>query len=49
MDAGARQRLVGAVLLTLVLGAFAVAITGWANGIISAGLIAVALIVAGNL
>lgn len=49
MDVGARQRIVGAALITLVLGVFAVAIIGWPHGIISAGLIAVALIVAKNL
>ena len=49
MDAAHRQKLVGAALITLILGFFAVAIMGWGSGIISAGLIAVALIVAKNL
>lgn len=49
MDAGTRQRLVGAGLVTLFLGIFAVAITDWPHGLITAGFVAVALIVTQNL
>lgn len=44
-----RQQIVGAALLTLVLGFFAIAITDWPHGLLTAGFVAVALIVAKNL
>lgn len=49
MDVGTRRKIVGAAALTLVLGLFAVAITDWPHGLLSAGFVAVALIVAENL
>jgi hypothetical protein len=44
-----RRRIVGSVLLTAVLGLFAMAILGIGPGLVSAGLIFIALMVALNL
>jgi hypothetical protein len=44
-----RRRIIGSILLTAVLGLFAIAILGFGPGLVSAGLIFVALMVALNL
>jgi hypothetical protein len=44
-----RRRLIGSILLTAVLGLFAMAILGVGAGLVSAGLIFIALVVALNL
>lgn len=49
MSPGYRRKAVAAVLLTLVLGCFAVAMTDLKHGLLSAGLILVALIISDNL
>lgn len=49
MDAHWRQKVVGGGLTTFVLGLFAVAITDWPHGLITAGFVAVALVVTQNL
>jgi hypothetical protein len=44
-----RRRLIGSILLTFVLGFFAIAILGLGPGLVCAGLIFIALMVALNL
>jgi hypothetical protein len=49
MTAEHRKKVIGAILITVSLGIFATAITDWPHGIITAGFVAVALVVAKNL
>lgn len=49
MGAEARQRLVGALLLTFAMGIFGTAVMGWPAGLLVAGCVFVSLVVAKNL